>query len=73
MQVDLVNSSYAELVRVVDLVPGSMDKRDDITQLVPSDGGDYVYALTAELVNYIHMVIHNVDVVSFTACLTQEN
>lgn len=68
-----MNSSYAELVRVVDLVPGSMDKRDDITQLVPSDGGDYVYALTAELVNYIHMVIHNVDVVSFTSCLTQEN
>ena len=68
-----MNSSYAELVRVVDFGPSTMDKRDDITQLVPSDGGDYVYALTAELVNYIHVVIRNVDVVSFTACLTQEN
>ena len=61
-----MNSSYAELVRVVNLVPRFMDKRDDVTQLVPSDDGDYVYALTAKLVNYV--AIHNVDVAS--PCLT---
>ena len=66
LQAELVNSSYAELVRVVNLVPRFMDKRDDVTQLVPSDDGDYVYALTAKLVNYV--AIHNVDVVS--QCLT---
>ena len=51
MQIDLVNSTYAELVRSVRLVAGTMDQRDDVTQLVPSDGGDYVYALTAQQVN----------------------
>ena len=52
-----MNSSYAELVRVVNLVPRFMDKRDDITQLVPSDDGEYVYALTAELVSYMRLYI----------------
>ena len=47
MQIDLVNSTYAELVRSVRLVSGTMDQRDDVTQLVLSDDGDYVYALTA--------------------------
>ena len=51
MQIDLVDSTYAELVRSVRLVAGTMDQRDDVTQLVPSDGGDYVYALTAQQVN----------------------
>ena len=51
MQVDLVNSTNAELVRSVRLVAGTMDQRDDVTQLVPSVGGDYVYALTAQQVN----------------------
>lgn len=51
MQIDLVNSSMAELVRSVRLIPSTMDQRDDVTQLVPSDGGDYVYALTAQQVN----------------------
>ena len=51
MQIDLVNSTNAELVRNVRLVPDTMDQRDDVTQLVPSDGGDYVYVLTAQQVN----------------------
>ena len=51
MQIDLVNSTNAELVRSVRLVPDTMDHRDDVTQLVPSDGGDYVYVLTAQQVN----------------------
>ena len=51
MQIDLVNSTNAELVRSVRLVPDTMDQRDDVTQLVPSDGGDYVYVLTAQQVN----------------------
>ena len=50
MQIDLVNSTMAELVRSVRLIPSTMDQRDDVTQLVPSDGGDYVYALTAQQV-----------------------
>ena len=53
MQIDLVNSTNAELVRSVRLVPSTMDQRDDVTQLVPSDGGDYVYALTAQQVNHM--------------------
>ena len=51
VQIDLVNSTMAELVRSVRLIPSTMDQRDDVTQLVPSDGGDYVYALTAQQVN----------------------
>ena len=51
MQIDLVNSTNAELVRTVRLVAGTMDQRDDVTQLVPSVGGDYVYALIAQQVN----------------------
>ena len=51
MQIDLVNSTNAELVRTVRLVAGTMDQRDGVTQLVPSDDGDYVYALTAQQVN----------------------
>ena len=53
MQIDLVNSTSAELVRNVRLVAGTMDQRDDVTQLVPSDDGDYVYALTAQQVNFM--------------------
>ena len=51
MQIDLVNSTNAELVRNVRLVAGTMDQRDDVTQLVPSVGGDYVYALISQQVN----------------------
>ena len=51
MQIDLVNSTNAELVRTVRLVAGTMDQRDDVTQLVPSVGGDYVYALISQQVN----------------------
>ena len=51
MQIDLVNSTNAELVRSVRIVPDTMDQRDDITQLVPSVDEDYVYALTAQQVN----------------------
>ena len=53
MQIDLVNSTNTELVRTVRLVAGTMDQRDDVTQLVPSDDGDYVYALTAQQVNFM--------------------
>ena len=48
-----MNSTNAELVRNVRLVPGTMDQRDDITQLIPSDDGDYVYVLTAQQVNHM--------------------
>ena len=53
VQFEFVNSTYAELVRSVRLVSGTTDQRDDVTQLVPSDGGDYVYALTAQQVNHM--------------------
>ena len=53
MQIDLVNSTNTELVRNVRLVPDTTNQRDDITQLVPSDDGDYVYALTAQQVNHM--------------------
>ena len=53
VQIDLANSTYAGLVRSVRLVPSTMDQRDDVTQLVPSDGEDYVYALTAQQVNHM--------------------
>ena len=46
-----MNSTNAELVRTVRLVPGTLDQRDDVTQLVHSDDGDYVYALTEQQVN----------------------
>ena len=55
VQIDLVNSTYAEPVRSVRLVPVTMNQRDYITQLVPSDDGDYVYALTPKQVNHINM------------------
>ena len=55
VQIDLVNSTYAELVRSVRLVPDTMNKRDDVAQLVPSDDGEYVFALTAKQVSYINM------------------
>ena len=51
IQVLLVNSTYAELVRDMPIVQNTMDQSDDITQLVPSDGGDYIYALTAQQVS----------------------
>ena len=50
MQVLLMNSTSAELVRNVPIVPITMNSSDDITQLVPSDGGEYIYALTAQQV-----------------------
>ena len=53
LQIDLVNSTYAELVRNICLVPETMNQRDDVAQLVPSDDGDCVYALTAKQVNHI--------------------
>jgi len=52
MQVLLVNSTYAELVRDAPVVPRTMNSSDDITQLVPSDDGNYIYALTAQQVSY---------------------
>ena len=48
VQVLLINSTYAEVVREVRIV----SRATDITQLVPSDGGDYIYALTARQVSY---------------------
>jgi len=51
-----VNSTYAELVRDMPIVQNTMDQSDDITQLVPSDDGDYVYALTAQQVSYIAVI-----------------
>lgn len=52
MQVLLINSTYAKVVREVRIVPDTTDSSDDITQLVPSDGRDYIYALTAKQVSY---------------------
>ena len=52
-----MNSTYAELVRSIRLVPDTMNKRDDVAQLVPSDDGKYVFALTAKQVN--NMGLHN--------------
>ena len=46
-----MNSTSAELVRSVHLIAGTMGRRDDVTQLVPSVEGDYVYALTEQQVN----------------------
>ena len=46
-----MNSTYAELVRSVRLVPDATGQRDDVTQLVSSDDGDHVYALTEQQVN----------------------
>ena len=53
IQVLLVNSTYAEVVRDMPIVQNSMDQSDDITQLVPSDDGDYIFALTPQQVCYI--------------------
>ena len=53
MQVLLVNSTYAEQVRDVRIVPDTVDTNDDITQLVASDGGEYIYALTAQQVSIL--------------------
>jgi len=50
-----VNSTYAELVRDAPAVPRTMNSSDDIIQLVPSDDGDYIYALTAQQVSYNSM------------------
>jgi len=47
-----VNSTYAELVRDMPIVQNTMDQSDDITQLVPSDDGDYIYVLTAQQVSF---------------------
>ena len=50
-QVQLTNSTHAELVRDEAIVPDTRGEDDDITQLVPSYGGDYIYALTAKQVS----------------------
>ena len=50
-----MDSTYAEQVRSVRLVARTMGKRDDVTQLVPSDEGDYVYALTEQQVNHVNI------------------
>lgn len=47
-----MNSTYAEVVREARIVPHTMNSSDDITQLVPSDDGEYIYALTAQQVGY---------------------
>ena len=47
-----MNSTYAELVRNVGVVPRTRDSNDDINQLVPSDDGDYIFALTRQQVSY---------------------
>jgi len=53
VQVLLINSTSAELVREIHVVLPTLDTNDkDITQLVPSDGGDYIYSLTAKQVSY---------------------
>lgn len=52
IQVLLMNSTYAEVVREARIVPHTMNSSDDITQLVPSDDGEYIYALTAQQVGY---------------------
>jgi len=53
VQVLLINSTSAELVREICVVLPTLDTNDkDITQLVPSDGGDYIYSLTAKQVSY---------------------
>ena len=49
-----MDSTSAELVRRAPLLPNTMDQRDDVTQLVPSVEGDYVYALTEQQVNHVH-------------------
>ena len=54
-----MNSTYAELVRNVRVVPRTMDSIDDITQLVPSDEGDYIFALTPQQVSYIWVFMTN--------------
>ena len=53
MQVLLVNSTYVEQVRDVPIVPDTVDTNDDITQLVASDDGEYIYALTAQQVSIL--------------------
>ena len=47
-----MNSTYAELVRDAPVVRDTMAPSDDITQLVPSNDGDYIYALTGTQVSY---------------------
>ena len=51
IQVQLTNSTHAELVRDEAIVPDTRDEDDDITQLVPSHGGDYICALTGQQVS----------------------
>ena len=72
VQIDLVNSTYAELVRNVCLVPDTMNKRDDVTQLVPSDDGEYVYALTAKQVSYINMNVEQLQAYKKSLPLAQK-
>ena len=55
LQIEIENSTYAEVVREMPLRP------DAITQLVTSEDGEYVYALTAQQVS-IHVLL--VDITS---------
>jgi len=50
-----MNSTYAEVVRDVRII---MNMSDDITQLVASDDGEYVYALTAQQVTLAIVVVY---------------
>ena len=52
-----MDSTSAELVRRVGLVPRTMGRRDDVTQLVASDEGDYVYALNEQQVNHLKQLL----------------
>ena len=45
LQIEIENSTYAEVVREMPFRP------DAITQLVTSEDGDYVYALTPQHAN----------------------
>ena len=47
-QVRLVNSTYAEVTK-----GGRIVRNQDITQLVASDDGEYIYALTAQQVRML--------------------
>ena len=49
-----MNSTSAELVRRIGLVPRATGQIDDVTQLVPSDEGEYVNALTEQQVNHVN-------------------
>ena len=65
MQVLLIDSTSAELVREIRVVLPTLDINDrditQLTQLVPSDGGNYIYSLTAKQVSYRVVEPYNGD------------